>query len=93
MVVVDAQPFQVVERQQLPVGAFFGLVGDQFAAQLVDLLAQLVALAFRVQRVADPAEQVADRLERLVGAVLDRRDDRQEAALHGVQATAGASPK
>jgi len=67
---------------------FFGVVGDHFAAQFVDLLAQFIALAFGVQRVAEPADQVTHGLQRLVGAVLDRRDDRQEAALHRVQAAA-----
>ena len=88
VVVADAELVEVVEREQLAVGAFFGLVGDQFAAQFVGLLEQLVALAFGVQRVAEPAEQVAHGLQRLVGAVLDRRDDRQEVALHAVQAPA-----
>jgi len=63
--------------------------GDHFAAQFVDLLAQLVALAFGVERVPDPADQVAHRLQGLVGAVLDRRDDRQERPLHAVQLPAG----
>src|SRR6202011_2195595 len=60
---------------------------DPSTRQFVDLLAQLVTLAFRVHRVADPAERVAHRLERLVRAVLDRREHGQEAALDRMQAS------
>src|SRR6185312_5109162 len=84
----DAELVEVIEREQLLVVAFFGLRGDQLGAELVDLLAQFVALAFVVERVAEPPEQVTDRLQRLVRAVLNRRDDAQERALHAVQAAA-----
>ena len=88
VVVVDPQLIKVIDRDQLFVGAFFGLIGDEFTAQPVGLLAQGIALAFGVQRVAEPPEQVAHGLQRLVGAVLDRRDDGQECALDAVQTTA-----
>jgi hypothetical protein len=78
----------VVETEQLSVLAFFGLIGNQFVAQFVDLLAQFVALAFGVEGVADAAEQVPHRLESFVGAVLDRRDNGEEGALHRVQPAA-----
>ena len=66
------------------------MVGDQFAAQFVRLLERCRQLAFRVQGVAEPPEQVANRLQGLVRPVLDRRDDRQEAALNLVQASTGS---
>ncbi len=79
----------MVDAQQLAVGAFFGLIGDQFTAQFADLLEQLVALAFGMERVADAAEQVTHGLQRLVGPVLDWRDYREEAPLHRVQPPSG----
>ena len=60
------------------------------AAQLVALACvRSLTLALGVERVADPAEEVADGLERAAGALLDRRDDLEDAALDGVQAAAG----
>ena len=38
------------QGQQLVVGAFFGLLGDDLPAQCVDLLAQFGVLAFGVKR-------------------------------------------
>jgi hypothetical protein len=69
---------------------FFCLVCHQLAAQPVDLLDELVALTFGVQRVPGPAEQVPHRLQGLVGAVLDRGDDGQKAALDRMQTSTGS---
>jgi hypothetical protein len=59
------------------------------SAQLSRSACELVALVLGVERVAEPAEQVAERLERAVGALLDRREHLHRAALDGVQAAAG----
>src|SRR5205814_4667070 len=61
---------------------------DELAVELVALLGERLDLALGVDRVARPAEEVAERLERAAGALLDRRDDLEHAALDGVQATA-----
>jgi len=39
VVVVDPQLIKVIDRDQLLVRAFFGLIGDEFTAQPVGLLA------------------------------------------------------
>ena len=88
MVVGDPEPVEVIEADHLAVGALFGLRGGELGAQFVDLLAQFVALPFGIDRFAEPAERVAHGLQRRVGAVLDRRDDRQKCPLNAVQAAA-----
>jgi len=67
-----------------------GLRADHLAAELVALLAQVVALLARMDRVAEPAREVAERLQGAAGAVLDRRQDLEHPALHRVQASARA---
>ncbi len=94
VVVGDAElVVEVVELDQFPVGVFVGLVGGVLRTQLVKLLAQFGILALGFQGAAEPPEQISNGLQRLVGAILDRRDNGQEAALHRVQATARGLPE
>jgi hypothetical protein len=88
---VVRQPVLVVERElgaELCLLVQLGLQLDVLRAQRVAVLAHVLELALGVEGVAGPAEEVAHGLERLARALLDRRDDVEHAALHGVQAAA-----
>ena len=89
---VVRQAVLVVERDlvaELGLLVQLGLQLDVLRAQRVAVLAHVLELALGVEGVAGPAEEVAHGLERLARALLDRRDDVEHAALHGVQAAAG----
>ena len=80
------QPHQAPELEVLPRGR---LGAHHLAAQLVALLAQVVALGAGVEGVVEPAEQVAEGLERPAGALLDGRQDLQDPTLDRVEAPTG----
>src|SRR5581483_8487818 len=76
------------EPRQLLVTDVRVLILGREALVVLDLLAQLSDLRLGLEGVREPARDVAHRLERLGGPFLDRREDLDDAALHGVQRAA-----